>query len=72
LLQLVKEYNIKTDKIFIQLDYIYNMENEFSNVFYPTNYLLLENATTKKYFEPLQSRQVSLLPFIGIVISNRF
>jgi hypothetical protein len=35
LLQLVKEYNIKTDKIFIQLDYIYNMENEFSKCFTP-------------------------------------
>lgn len=52
LLQLVKAYNIKTEKIFIQLDYIYNLENDCSNVLpYQVMPFIRENQYTNEYFE---------------------
>jgi hypothetical protein len=52
LLKLVKEYNIETDKIFIQVDYIYNIEDGCSNVLpYQLMPFIRENEATKDYFE---------------------
>ena len=52
LLKLVKEYNIETDKIFIQVDYIYNIEDGCSNVLpYQLMPFIRENQATKDYFE---------------------
>jgi hypothetical protein len=66
LLKLVKEYHIKTGKIFIQLDYIYNIENGFSNVLpYQLMPFIRENASTKEYFERHYSQDKLLyyMPF---------
>lgn len=52
LLKLIKEYNIQTEKIFVQVDYIYNIENGYSNILqYEMMPFLRENAVTKDYFE---------------------
>ncbi|WP_348823493.1 hypothetical protein [Flavobacterium aestuarii] len=51
-LQLTKEYNISVDKIFIQVDYIFNAEDGYSNVFqYELMPFVRENKTTKEYFK---------------------
>lgn len=52
ILQLIKKYNIQTDKIFIQIDYIFNIENGYSNVMqYELMPFVKENEVTKEYFE---------------------
>lgn len=50
-LQLIKEYNITTNKIFIQIDYIFNIEDGYSNVFqWEIMPFIRENDITKEYF----------------------
>jgi hypothetical protein len=50
LLQLVKEYNIHYDTLFIQVDYIYNFKEGHSNIFeYEMVPFIRENAVTKAY-----------------------
>jgi hypothetical protein len=50
LLQLVKEYHIQYETIFIQVDYIYNIQVGQSNVFeYEMAPFIRENAITKNY-----------------------
>lgn len=52
LLQLIKAYNIRSEKILIQVDYIYNMEGGHSNMFqYEMIPFLRENTITKGYSE---------------------
>ena len=66
LLKLVKEYNIETDKIFIQVDYIYNIEDGCSNVLpYQLMPFLRENQATKDYFELHyhQNKYLYYMPF---------
>lgn len=51
-LQLIKEYNITVDKIFIQVDYIFNIEDGYSNVFqWELMPFIRENDATKEYFK---------------------
>jgi hypothetical protein len=51
-LQLINEYNITVDKIFIQVDYIFNIEGGYSNVFqWELMPFVRENNTTREYFE---------------------
>jgi hypothetical protein len=51
MLQLIKEYNIQTEKIFIQVDYIFNLENGYSNVMqHELMPFVRENKITKDYF----------------------
>jgi len=50
LLQLVEEYNIQFETIFIQVDYIYNLIEGHSNIFeYQMTPFIRENAITKAY-----------------------
>jgi hypothetical protein len=52
LLLLIKEYNIKTEKIFIQVDYIFNLEDGYSNVMeHELMPFIRENKITRDYFE---------------------
>jgi hypothetical protein len=52
MLKLVKKYNIQSDKIFIQVDYIFNSEDGYSNVMqYELIPFIRENEITKEYFE---------------------
>jgi len=66
LLQLVKAYNIQTDKILIQVDYIYNIERGHSNIFeYEMMPFVRENAVTKQYSDEYSVNPVAnyYLPF---------
>lgn len=52
MLKLIKKYNIQTDKIFFQVDYIFNIEEGYSNVMeYELMPFIKENEVTKEYFE---------------------
>ena len=52
MLKLVKKYNIQTDKIFIQVDYIFNIEDGYSNVMqYELMPFVKENEITEEYYE---------------------
>jgi hypothetical protein len=52
MVKLVKKYNIQTDRIFIQVDYIFNIEDGYSNVMqYELMPFIKENEITKEYFE---------------------
>lgn len=52
MLQLIKAYNIKAEKVFIQIDYIFNLKTGFSNVLqYQLMPFVAENKATKAYFE---------------------
>lgn len=49
-LQLIKKYNIHYEKIFIQVDYIYNITDGNSNIFqYEMMPFIRENVITKNY-----------------------
>jgi len=51
LLKLIKDYNIKHERIFIQMDYIYNMVNKKSNVLdYQMAPFLNKNQNINSYF----------------------
>ncbi len=51
MLQLIKEYNIQTEKIFIQVDYIFNLEDGYSTVMqHELMPFVRENKITKDYF----------------------
>jgi hypothetical protein len=66
MLKLIKKYNIQTDKIFIQVDYIFNIENGYSNVMqYELMPFIKENEITKEYFERHFSdeKEMYYLPF---------
>lgn len=65
-LQLIKQYNIHSDKILIQVDYIYNMEGGHSNMFqYEMIPFIRENAITKKYSDIYSENPVAnyYIPF---------
>ncbi len=50
ILQLVKKYNIRHEKILIQVDYIYNIVDGHSNIFqYEMTPFIRENSVTKLY-----------------------
>lgn len=52
MLKLIKKYDIQTDKIFIQVDYIFNIEDGYSNVMqYELMPFIKDNEITKEYFE---------------------
>lgn len=52
MLQLIQEYNIQTEKIFIQVDYIYNLEDGYSTIMqHELMPFVRENKITKDYFE---------------------
>ena len=52
LLQLIKAYNIQTKKVFIQVDYIFNIENGYSNVLpYEIMPFIRNNEVTKTYLD---------------------
>lgn len=52
LLQLIKTYNIKNKKVFVQIDYIYNIEEGYSNVLqYEIMPYVRDNAITKSYLD---------------------
>jgi len=52
LLKLIDSYKIKTDTVFIQIDYIFNIENGNSNVFqYEIMPFIRENKVTKEYYQ---------------------
>ena len=52
MLQLIKEYNIQTEKIFIQVDYIFNLEDGYSTIMqHELMPFIRENKITKDYFE---------------------
>jgi hypothetical protein len=52
MLELIKKYNIQTDRIFIQVDYIFNIEDGYSKVMqYELMPFVNENEITKEYFE---------------------
>lgn len=60
LLQLIKQYNIHTDKILIQVDYIYNMEGGHSNMFqYEMIPFIRENAIAKKYSDTYSENPIA-------------
>lgn len=66
ILLLIKEYNIKTEKIFIQVDYIFNREDGYSNVMqHELMPFIRENKITRDYFERYFSDEKSLyyVPF---------
>ncbi len=51
MLQLIKEYNIQTEKIFIQVDYIFNLEDGYSTIMqHDLMPFVRENKITKDYF----------------------
>ena len=57
LLQLVKEYHIQYETIFIQVDYIYNFEAGHSNIFeYEMMPFIRENAINKNYSDAYAER----------------
>jgi hypothetical protein len=50
-LKLIKKYNIRAEKIVIQIDYIFNIENSYSPVFqYELMPFIRENSVTEEYF----------------------
>jgi hypothetical protein len=50
-LKLIKHYNIKTDNILIQVDYVFNYEDGYSNVMqYELMPFIRENEITREYF----------------------
>lgn len=64
ILQLIKKYNIHYEKIFIQIDYIYNIVEGNSNIFqYQINPFIRENEITKSY-----SNHYSLSPNVDYYI----
>ena len=66
MLKLIKKYNIQTDKIFIQVDYIFNIENGYSNAMqYELMPFIKENEITKECFERHFSDEIEMyyLPF---------
>lgn len=63
-LQLIKQYNIHSEKIFIQVDYIYNFVDGNSNIFqYEMIPFIRESAITKNY-----SDQYSMNPMVNYYI----
>lgn len=65
-LRLVKEYNIKVDKVLIQIDYIFNIEEGYSNVFqYEIMPFIRENQVTYQYFDSHFSdrKEIFYFPF---------
>jgi hypothetical protein len=66
LLQLIKEYNIRHEKILIQVDYIYNMEDGHSNIFeYEMMPFIRENGITKEYYDKFSTNPIAnyYIPF---------
>lgn len=66
LLKLIKEYNIKTEKILIQVDYIFNIEEEYSNLLpYQIMPFIKENQATKDYFNLhfINKKELYYIPF---------
>jgi hypothetical protein len=66
MLKLIKEYNIKAEKIFIQIDYIFNIEDGHSNVLeWELMPFIRENQITKEYFNNHFSdkRELYNIPF---------
>ena len=56
-LQLINEYNIHCEKIFIQVDYIYNIVEGNSNIFqYESVPFIRENETMKRYSKKYATR----------------
>lgn len=54
LLKLIDQYKIHTDTVFIQIDYIFNIEKGYSNVLqYEIMPYIRENKVTKEYFETI-------------------
>jgi hypothetical protein len=52
LLQLIKTYDIQTKKVFIQIDYIYNIKNGYSNILpYEIMPYIRNNEVTKAYLD---------------------
>lgn len=66
MLQLIKEYDIQFEKIFIQVDYIFNLEDGYSNVLqHELMPFIRENKITKDYFDRHFSdeKQLYYVPF---------
>lgn len=66
MLQLIKEYNIRPEKIFIQVDYIFNLEDGYSTIMqHELMPFVRENKITKDYFERHFSneKQLYYVPF---------
>jgi hypothetical protein len=65
ILQLIKEYNIQSEKIFIQIDYIFNIEGGSNILQYELFPFVRENDVTKEYFDRHFSDNKALyyLPF---------
>ncbi|WP_310557734.1 hypothetical protein [Flavobacterium sp.] len=66
LLQLVKEYNIQYETIFIQVDYIYNIKDGHSNIFeYQMMPFIRDNGITKSYSDKYGVHSIAnyYLPF---------
>lgn len=58
-LKLFKAYNIKTEKIFIQVDYYYNLDGRSNILEYQMMPFLRDNAITEEHFKKLSN-----LPFL--------
>ena len=58
-LKLFKAYNISTEKIFIQVDYYYNMDGRSNILEYQMMPFLRDNSVTKEHFKKLNN-----LPFL--------
>ncbi|WP_418263863.1 hypothetical protein [Flavobacterium faecale] len=66
ILKLIKKYQIKFHKVYIQVDYIYNMEDGHSNVLeWQLMPFINENEITRAYFNQYfrDNREVSMIPF---------
>jgi hypothetical protein len=66
ILKLIKKYNIKTEKIIIQVDYIFNIEDGCSNVLqYELMPFIRENEVTQEYFDRCFSdkKEILYVPF---------
>jgi hypothetical protein len=50
-LKLLKEYNISSEKVFIQIDYNYNIDGRSIQLPYEIVPFIRDNAATKQYFE---------------------
>ncbi|TDE28037.1 hypothetical protein E0I61_13125 [Flavobacterium ranwuense] len=65
-LKLIKKYNIKTDKILIQVDYIFNIEDGCSNILqYELMPFIRENEVTQEYFNRclINKKEILYTPF---------
>lgn len=65
-LKLVKHYNIKTEKIFIQVDYVFNIEDGCSNILqYELMPFIRENEITREYFNRcfINAKEILYAPF---------